>query len=179
LRLNGVASITENDPLIPTYLEAEFVIRVRATEVFPNCPRYIHKMQLVKPSRFVPRAACETPEPGWKQANGLATRYPSAIRSADKSARLAATMIQRTPRPRGAQLFIVILLGLPPAACRKEPTAPKTVDLIPNLTGKETTELSFAQCAASVDLWTIAGGGHMSVNAPGVVKAAVEQLLGR
>lgn len=61
--------------------------------------------------------------------------------------------------------------------CASLPPTSKTVDLIPNLTGKETTELSFAQCAASVELWTIAGGGHMSVNAPGVVKAALEGLL--
>ena len=61
--------------------------------------------------------------------------------------------------------------------CATLPPTSKSVDLIPNLTGKETTEISFAKCAASVELWTIAGGGHMSVNAPGVVKAALEGLL--
>ena len=66
LRLNGVASIDEDDPLLPEYPEAQFVVRVRATEVFPNCPRYIHEYRLVKRSRFVPRAECETPVPAWK-----------------------------------------------------------------------------------------------------------------
>jgi len=35
--------------------------------VFPNCPRYIHRMALVERSRFVPRTDCATPIPGWKR----------------------------------------------------------------------------------------------------------------
>ena len=66
MRLNGVASVDEDDPLLSEYPEAQFVIRVRATEVFPNCPRYIHEYKLVQRSRFVPKADCETPVPGWK-----------------------------------------------------------------------------------------------------------------
>ncbi len=66
LRLNGVASIAEDDPLMAEYPEAQFVVRVRAEQVFPNCPRYIHHYQLVERSRFVPKAQCETPVPGWK-----------------------------------------------------------------------------------------------------------------
>jgi uncharacterized protein len=66
LRLNGVASIAEDDPLMDEYPEAQFVVRVRAEQVFPNCPRYIHHYQLVERSRFVPKAECETPVPGWK-----------------------------------------------------------------------------------------------------------------
>jgi predicted pyridoxine 5'-phosphate oxidase superfamily flavin-nucleotide-binding protein len=66
LRLNGIASVDLDDPLLPEYHEAQFVVRVRATEVFPNCPRYIHEYRLVKRSRFVPKIECETPVPGWK-----------------------------------------------------------------------------------------------------------------
>jgi uncharacterized protein len=66
LRLNGVASIAEDDPLMAEYPEAQFVVRVRADQVFPNCPRYIHHYRLVERSHFVPRAACETPVPAWK-----------------------------------------------------------------------------------------------------------------
>ena len=66
MRLNGVASVDENDPLMAEYPEAQFIVRVRARQVFPNCPRYIHKYQLVERSRFVPKAGCETPVPGWK-----------------------------------------------------------------------------------------------------------------
>jgi len=67
MRLNGVASIDERDPLLADYPEAQLVVRVRATEVFPNCPRYIHHMQLVERSRFVPHVECETPIPSWKR----------------------------------------------------------------------------------------------------------------
>jgi predicted pyridoxine 5'-phosphate oxidase superfamily flavin-nucleotide-binding protein len=66
MRLNGVASVAEDDPLLAEYPEAQLVVRVRATEVFPNCPRYIHEYRLVQRSRFVPREACSTPVPAWK-----------------------------------------------------------------------------------------------------------------
>lgn len=69
LRLNGTASIDREDPLLETYPEAQFVVRVRATAVFPNCPRYIHRMVPAEASPYVPRAGCETPVPAWKQAD--------------------------------------------------------------------------------------------------------------
>jgi uncharacterized protein len=68
LRLNGVATVDPDDPLLSSYPEAQMIVRVRATEVFPNCPRYIHKLHLVEHSRFVPRQACETPIPDWKNS---------------------------------------------------------------------------------------------------------------
>lgn len=67
LRLNGVASVDEDDPLRVDYPEAQLIVRVAATEVFPNCPRYIHQYRLVAHSRFVPKADCETPVPQWKR----------------------------------------------------------------------------------------------------------------
>ncbi len=66
MRLNGIATIDFDDPLKAEWPEAQFVVRVTAEEVFPNCPRYIHKMELVERSVFVPKAACETPDPDWK-----------------------------------------------------------------------------------------------------------------
>jgi uncharacterized protein len=68
LRLNGVASVDEHDELMESYPEAQFVVRVRAREVFPNCPRYIHRYQLVERSRFVPKTSCPTPVPDWKRS---------------------------------------------------------------------------------------------------------------
>ena len=32
------------------------MVRVKAREVFPNCPRYAHKMELVERSSYIPRA---------------------------------------------------------------------------------------------------------------------------
>ena len=68
LRFNGAASIDEHDELMEHYPEAQFVVRVRAREVFPNCPRYIHKYRLVERSRFVPKASSPTPVPDWKRS---------------------------------------------------------------------------------------------------------------
>jgi uncharacterized protein len=69
MRLNGVASVADNDPLLAGYPEAQLVVRVEATEVFPNCPRYIHQYELVARSRFVPKQECETPVPQWKRSD--------------------------------------------------------------------------------------------------------------
>jgi hypothetical protein len=44
-------------------------VRIDAVQIYPNCPRYIHKYQLVERSHFVPRAAQQTPIPGWKQTD--------------------------------------------------------------------------------------------------------------
>jgi predicted pyridoxine 5'-phosphate oxidase superfamily flavin-nucleotide-binding protein len=68
MRLNGVASVADDDPLLAEFPEAQMIVRVAATEVFPNCPRYIHEYKLVKRSRFVPKRECETPVPQWKQS---------------------------------------------------------------------------------------------------------------
>jgi predicted pyridoxine 5'-phosphate oxidase superfamily flavin-nucleotide-binding protein len=65
-RLNGVATIDHDDPLRARYPGADMVVRVRATEVFPNCPRYIHRYRLEERSRFVPRVHERTPSPAWK-----------------------------------------------------------------------------------------------------------------
>jgi predicted pyridoxine 5'-phosphate oxidase superfamily flavin-nucleotide-binding protein len=66
LRLNGVASVDERDELMEHYPEAQFIVRVRAREVFPNCPRYIHNYRPVERSRFVPKVGWPTPAPEWK-----------------------------------------------------------------------------------------------------------------
>jgi uncharacterized protein len=81
MRINGEASIDADDPLMAEYPEAQFIVRVRAREVFPNCPRYIHKYQLVERSQFVPRQGCETPVPDWKQSDAFADALPARDRA--------------------------------------------------------------------------------------------------
>jgi predicted pyridoxine 5'-phosphate oxidase superfamily flavin-nucleotide-binding protein len=77
LRLNGVASVDEADPLAAAYPGAQIVVRVRATQVFPNCPRYIHRMALVERSRFVPQAGQEPPVPDWKRTSWACDVLPA------------------------------------------------------------------------------------------------------
>ena len=76
MRLEGTASIDPDDPLRADYQEAQFVVRVRARAVYPNCPRYIHRYQLVKRSRFVPRSECLTPVPAWKRSDWAVDALP-------------------------------------------------------------------------------------------------------
>ena len=67
IRVNGQASIDPDDPLAAAWPGAQLVVRVRVGEVFPNCPRYIHRLALVERSRFVPQAECAAPIPDWKR----------------------------------------------------------------------------------------------------------------
>jgi predicted pyridoxine 5'-phosphate oxidase superfamily flavin-nucleotide-binding protein len=85
LRLNGIASQSQEDPLLSEWREAQFVWRVQATEVFPNCPRYIHEYRLVERSRFVPRADCETPVPAWKTRDWSRDVLPAGDPAASES----------------------------------------------------------------------------------------------
>jgi predicted pyridoxine 5'-phosphate oxidase superfamily flavin-nucleotide-binding protein len=77
LRLNGVARIDERDELLAAYPGAQFIVRVRTTQVFPNCPRYIHRMALVERSRFVPERGTDAPVPEWKRADWACDVLPA------------------------------------------------------------------------------------------------------
>ena len=83
MRVNGTAAIRYQHPLMREFPEAQFIVEVIADEIFSNCPRYIHKMELVERSVFVPKAACETPDPDWKD-------HFEAELPADQRARRAA-----------------------------------------------------------------------------------------
>jgi predicted pyridoxine 5'-phosphate oxidase superfamily flavin-nucleotide-binding protein len=88
VRLNGVASIDLDDPLLSELEGAQLVVRVRATEVFPNCPRYIHHYELVERSRFVPRSECATPAPAWKTREWSKDVLPAGDPAAEPGAEI-------------------------------------------------------------------------------------------
>lgn len=66
LRVNGTATVSTDDPLMPHVPGAQAIVRVRAHHIFPNCPRYIHKMQVLEPSPYVPAEGITPPIPVWK-----------------------------------------------------------------------------------------------------------------
>ena len=66
LRVNGVASVSRNYPLLELTVGSLLLVRVKAHTIFPNCPRYIPKMQLIEPSSYTPRDGIDPPEPGWQ-----------------------------------------------------------------------------------------------------------------
>src|SRR4051812_21353507 len=67
LRVNGRASLHFEDPLKAEYPGAQAIVRVHAEHIFPNCPRYIHRLRLVEASPYVPIAGVAAPVPAWKE----------------------------------------------------------------------------------------------------------------
>ena len=98
LRLNGTASVDPDDELAPTWAGALLVVRVRAREVFPNCPRYIHRYELVERSRYVPAAGIEPPVPDWKTRDWA--RY--VLPSSDQASRASVSAPRSSPKSRNA-----------------------------------------------------------------------------
>jgi len=80
IRVNGVAELREDDPLLGEFAGAEFIVRVTASRIFPNCPRYIHKMQIVEHSVYAPRPAYTPPVPEWKGFEALRDHLPTRDR---------------------------------------------------------------------------------------------------
>jgi len=76
MRVNGTASVSDDDPLLAEFPGAQLIVRVRAERIFPNCPRYIHRMQLVKHSVYAPAPEYEPPEPAWKQMDVFRDALP-------------------------------------------------------------------------------------------------------
>ena len=68
MRVDGVAELVFEHDVIERYPECQFVVLVRATAIYPNCPRYVHQYKLVERSPFVPRSGVATPTPEWKRS---------------------------------------------------------------------------------------------------------------
>ena len=76
LRVNGSAVVVEDDPLRASFAGAQLVVRVRAVRIFPNCPRYIHRMAISEASPYVPRAGYTPPIPRWKRFDEFSDVLP-------------------------------------------------------------------------------------------------------
>jgi predicted pyridoxine 5'-phosphate oxidase superfamily flavin-nucleotide-binding protein len=81
IRVHGTASIDRKDILIGDFHGAELIVRVTVTEIFVNCPRYIHKYQRVQSSKYVPQAGLQTPPPQWKRIDALQDALPERDKS--------------------------------------------------------------------------------------------------
>jgi hypothetical protein len=67
LRVQGRAAIDFVDSLVAEFEGAQCVVRVEVSRVFPNCPRYAHRMQQTGISEFAPRLGHVPPVPAWKR----------------------------------------------------------------------------------------------------------------
>jgi predicted pyridoxine 5'-phosphate oxidase superfamily flavin-nucleotide-binding protein len=77
LRVNGRATVADDDPLMAETVGAQLIVRVTARAIFPNCPRYIPALQLSEPSIYAPRAGYEPPEPAWKSFDSFKDCVPA------------------------------------------------------------------------------------------------------
>jgi hypothetical protein len=84
LRINGTAIVREDDPLRESCPGAVFIVRVTAELIFPNCPRYLHKMQVVEHSAYAPRPGYVPPVPAWKTFEVFRDALPARDREEGK-----------------------------------------------------------------------------------------------
>ena len=66
LRVLGRAGAADDDTLLSCWPGAQLVVRVAVELVFPNCPRYVHRMRRLEVPPYVPVAGVATPEPALK-----------------------------------------------------------------------------------------------------------------
>lgn len=78
LRIHATAAICDDAPLLAQFVGAQFVVRMSVREVFGNCPRYLHKYQLVERSAFVPRQGTPAPIPDWKKLPDMNRVLPAS-----------------------------------------------------------------------------------------------------
>ncbi|MCB1441870.1 MAG: pyridoxamine 5'-phosphate oxidase family protein [Methyloceanibacter sp.] len=71
LRLQGRAEIVMDGPEVALFKEAQLAVRVAVSDVWMNCPRYVHRYDKVAESRYVPQADAETPLCEWKRIEGF------------------------------------------------------------------------------------------------------------
>ena len=66
LRINGRAEVAFEDERLPEFAGGQMLVKVTPTAIFPNCPRYIPRLELIEPSIYAPRPDAEPVEPAWK-----------------------------------------------------------------------------------------------------------------
>ena len=77
LRVQGRAELSEDASLLGQFKEAELVVRIAVTDVWMNCPRYVHRYTRVETSRYAPDENAETPFCEWKRIDALKEALPA------------------------------------------------------------------------------------------------------
>lgn len=77
LRVQGEARVLDDEALRATFPGAQLLVQVTVREVWPNCPRYIHRMQRVSAAPHVPDAQGQAPLAGWKRIDMLQDDLPA------------------------------------------------------------------------------------------------------
>ena len=77
VRVHGEAELIREGALLESFPAAELVVRVKLTEAFVNCPRYIHPYKRVGTSKYVPQPGKPTRLPAWKRIGGIVDALPA------------------------------------------------------------------------------------------------------
>lgn len=78
VRVHGIANIEQDDALLAEFIGAKLLVRVTITEIFINCPRYIHQYKRQQISKYAPQLGCKTPPaPQWKRINAIQDVLPA------------------------------------------------------------------------------------------------------
>jgi predicted pyridoxine 5'-phosphate oxidase superfamily flavin-nucleotide-binding protein len=91
MRLQGRAEVIKDGPLFDLYKEADLVVKVAVSDVWMNCPRYVHRYEKKVSSRYVPRVEAETPLCEWKRIDAVQdTLRPDEIAAVEKAGQITA-----------------------------------------------------------------------------------------
>ena len=67
MRVQGRATVSDDPALVASFEGADLVVRVEVDRVWPNCPRYVHRMELTEHSPHAPTPGHQPPVPDWKR----------------------------------------------------------------------------------------------------------------
>jgi hypothetical protein len=86
LRLQGRAELVRSGPMMSMFKEADLVVSVAVTGTWMNCPRYVHRYQKVKASRYAPKDGVDTPLCEWKRIDMIQdTLRPKELAAVEKA----------------------------------------------------------------------------------------------
>ena len=69
IRVRGEARCIKEGPILKSYPGANLVIELIVSNVWVNCPRYIHQMNLTEQSPYVPEKDGTIPQALWKRVD--------------------------------------------------------------------------------------------------------------
>ena len=66
MRINGTAKLNQDEERLREFDGAKLIVDITATNIFPNCPRYIPQLQNLVISDHAPKPGHVPPEAEWK-----------------------------------------------------------------------------------------------------------------
>jgi len=97
LRIKGSARLVMEGELVAACPGAQFVVTITPTRIYPVCPRYVHRMEIVERSRFVPSAGEAALPAQWKLDG---EEVPPEVLPHDDPARAEAERLREGGAPR-------------------------------------------------------------------------------